>query len=369
MAAGCGRARSPAAPRAEAPSANSTASRSARCARASLGQTPGTSRRTPQLCTAIARSRACAPPRIARACGAARVEREQAVGNVRGSWGPEPALLELGRRLPHDCSRRSRGRALSGSHASGGAGNRVGGNQRSGSRMRGLRRRGRAWRALVVALATCGAVAAMTSAAAPQGARDAWPATEPGHRSTSFSGPARAFPSRAASRSALDKSMLVELPVDMKDVLVSKPEVLDATVLNPRQVNLLAKGAGDANAFILGPDGQKLVLLEVTVARDLTPLADALARLLPGSRIKVEPSATTWCSPAASSIPSTPAAPPTSPAATPGTRTPSSTCWPSAPRSRCCSRCRSPRCSATPSAASASTCRRPCSTPTSPSPR
>ena len=59
-------------------------------------------------------------------------------------------------------------------------------------------------------------------------------------------------------------------------------------VQNPRQVYLLAKGAGDANAFILGPDGQKLVLLEVTVARDLTPLADALARLLPGSRIKIE---------------------------------------------------------------------------------
>ena len=101
-------------------------------------------------------------------------------------------------------------------------------------------------------------------------------------------GPGTRFPVVRRVTVGLDKSMLVELPVDMKDVLVSKPEVVDVTVLNPRQLNLLAKGAGDANAFILGPDGQKLVLLEVTVARDLTPLADALARLLPGSRIKVE---------------------------------------------------------------------------------
>ena len=154
--------------------------------------------------------------------------------------------------------------------------------------MRGMQRRGRAWRAFALALATCGTVAAMTSAAAPQGVRDAWPATDSGHRSALVLGPGTRFPVARRLTIGLDKSMLVELPVDMKDVLVSKPDVLDATVLNARQVSLLAKGAGDANAFILGPDGQKLVLLEVTVARDLTPLADALARLLPGSRIKVD---------------------------------------------------------------------------------
>jgi pilus assembly protein CpaC len=154
--------------------------------------------------------------------------------------------------------------------------------------MRGLRRRGRAWRALVVALATCSGAIAMIAPATAQGARDPWPSTEPGHRSTLILGPGTRFPVARRITIGLDKSMLVELPVDMKDVIVSKPEVLDVTVLNPRQANLLAKGAGDANAFILGPDGQKLVLLEVTVARDLTPLADALARLLPGSRIRVE---------------------------------------------------------------------------------
>ena len=82
--------------------------------------------------------------------------------------------------------------------------------------------------------------------------------------------------------------MLIELPVDLQNVLVSNPEVVDAVVQSSRQLYLLGKDAGDANAFLFGPDGQKLVLLEVTVARDLTTLTDALNRLLPGARIKVE---------------------------------------------------------------------------------
>jgi Flp pilus assembly secretin CpaC len=52
-------------------------------------------------------------------------------------------------------------------------------------------------------------------------------------------------------------------------------------VQSSRQVYLLAKDVGDANAFFMGADGQKLVFLEVTVARDLSALSDALARLIP----------------------------------------------------------------------------------------
>jgi hypothetical protein len=76
--------------------------------------------------------------------------------------------------------------------------------------------------------------------------------------------------------------------MDLQNVLVSNPEIVDAVVQSSRQLYLLGKDAGDANAFLFGPDGQKLLLLEVTVARDLSTLSDALNRLLPGSRIKVE---------------------------------------------------------------------------------
>ncbi|MEQ1577389.1 MAG: pilus assembly protein N-terminal domain-containing protein, partial [Hyphomicrobium sp.] len=86
----------------------------------------------------------------------------------------------------------------------------------------------------------------------------------------------------------LDKAMLVELPADLENVLVSNPEVLDASLQSSRQVYLLAKTVGEANAIFIGPDGQKILFLEVSIARDLSVLQDSLQRLLPGSKIKVE---------------------------------------------------------------------------------
>jgi pilus assembly protein CpaC len=151
-----------------------------------------------------------------------------------------------------------------------------------------LRRRSGAVRALYLALSFAGAVGAAADAVAQSGSRAPWPETESGHRSHIAFPPGTRFPIARKITIGLDKSMLIELPVDLQNVLVSNPEVIDAVVQSSRQLYLLGKDAGDANAFLFGPDGQKLLLLEVTVARDLTTLADALARLLPGSRIKVE---------------------------------------------------------------------------------
>jgi len=112
---------------------------------------------------------------------------------------------------------------------------------------------------------------------------------ETGHRSY-LKVPANApLPVTRRITIGVDKSMLVELPVDLENVLVSNPEVVNAVVKTQRQVYLLAKDQGEANAFFMGPNGQKVLLLEVVVARDLTALNETLHRLLPGSKIVVEP--------------------------------------------------------------------------------
>jgi pilus assembly protein CpaC len=143
-------------------------------------------------------------------------------------------------------------------------------------------------RALVLALSLAGAAAPAAPVTAQRSPRDPFALTEPEHKSHIVIPQLTRFPITRRITIGLDKSMLIEMPVDLQNVLVSNPEVLDAVVQSSRQVYLLAKDVGDANAFFMGPDGQKLVLLEVTVARDLTTLADALTRLLPGSRINVE---------------------------------------------------------------------------------
>lgn len=112
--------------------------------------------------------------------------------------------------------------------------------------------------------------------------------TEPGHRSLLRIGPEGPFPVTRKVTLGVDKSMLIELPVDLENVLVSNPEIVDAVVQTRRQVYLLAKDAGEANAFFIAPNGQKVLLLEVAVMRDLSTLTDTLHRLLPGSKINVE---------------------------------------------------------------------------------
>jgi pilus assembly protein CpaC len=128
----------------------------------------------------------------------------------------------------------------------------------------------------------------MTGSVSAQGAGRDLVVTDPQHRNLITIPPGTRFPITRRITIGLDKSVLIELPVDMSNVLVSNPEVMDAVVQSSRQVYLLAKDAGEANAFFMGPDGQKLMFLEVVVTRDLASLSDALARLLPGSRIKVE---------------------------------------------------------------------------------
>jgi pilus assembly protein CpaC len=113
--------------------------------------------------------------------------------------------------------------------------------------------------------------------------------TEPGHRALLRIPPGGPLPMMRKVTIGADKSMLIEVPVDLENVMVSNPEILDAVVQTSRQIYLLAKDVGEANAFFLGSNGQKVLLLEVSIVRDLSTLNDALSRLLPGSKVNVEP--------------------------------------------------------------------------------
>lgn len=140
-----------------------------------------------------------------------------------------------------------------------------------------------------VLLSAATAVAFATGDAFAQARRPVVPVeAEVAHKSVLAIPPGGEIPQVRKVSIGLDKSMLVEVPVDLNNVLVSNPEILDAVVQTSRQVYLLAKDVGEANAFFFGPGGQKVLLLEVTVRRDLTLLMDTIARLIPGSRVRAE---------------------------------------------------------------------------------
>lgn len=85
-----------------------------------------------------------------------------------------------------------------------------------------------------------------------------------------------------------NKSVLIELPREMRDVVVSAPEIMDAVVQSSNRVYLIGKKNGQANAFFFDTNGDQMLTLEVVIEHDSGALEALLRRLIPGSNIKAE---------------------------------------------------------------------------------
>ena len=85
-----------------------------------------------------------------------------------------------------------------------------------------------------------------------------------------------------------NKSMLVEMPRELRDVIVSNPEIVDAVVQTSNRVYLIGKKIGQANAFFFDVHGEQILTLEIAVEIDTAVLDAMLRRLIPGSNIKAE---------------------------------------------------------------------------------
>jgi pilus assembly protein CpaC len=95
----------------------------------------------------------------------------------------------------------------------------------------------------------------------------------------------------AAQRSlklGLDKSVIVDLPRDARDILVSNPDIADAVIRTSRRIYITGVAVGQSNIIIFDRAGKQVVSLDLVVERDTGALADLLRRLIPGSDIKVE---------------------------------------------------------------------------------
>nr|WP_274423889.1 type II and III secretion system protein family protein [Chelativorans sp. YIM 93263] len=86
----------------------------------------------------------------------------------------------------------------------------------------------------------------------------------------------------------LNKSLVIDLPRDAYDILVSNPAVADAVTRTARRVYLFGKQVGQTNIFVFGADGEQIASLDIDVERDVTGLEAHLKRFLPESEIDVE---------------------------------------------------------------------------------
>lgn len=86
----------------------------------------------------------------------------------------------------------------------------------------------------------------------------------------------------------LSKSVIVELPRNAKDVLVSDPETADAVVRSARRAYVIGREVGRTNIFFFDGNGEQILALDVHVQRDMGALARTIKNLLPGSHIAVD---------------------------------------------------------------------------------
>ena len=96
------------------------------------------------------------------------------------------------------------------------------------------------------------------------------------------------IPATRQVKLGLNKSMIVELPREVSDVMVSNPKQIDAVLQTSTRAYLIGNAEGEANIFFMDKTGEPIATLEVSVERDLSGLGPLLDQLLPGSHIKVQ---------------------------------------------------------------------------------
>src|SRR5829696_3543500 len=91
-----------------------------------------------------------------------------------------------------------------------------------------------------------------------------------------------------AIKVGLNKSVVLDLPRDARDILVSNPVIADAVIRTPRRIYVTGVQVGQSNVIIFDRAGQQIVSLDLFVERDTSDLGRLIARLIPDSRVNVE---------------------------------------------------------------------------------
>lgn len=84
------------------------------------------------------------------------------------------------------------------------------------------------------------------------------------------------------------KSAIIDLPADARDILVSNPQIADATVRTPRRAYVIGRALGQTNLFFFDANGRQIANVEIRVEPDVEPLNELLRRHAPDANIHAE---------------------------------------------------------------------------------
>jgi len=84
------------------------------------------------------------------------------------------------------------------------------------------------------------------------------------------------------------KSAIIDLPADARDILISNPEIADATVRTARRAYEIGRQLVPTNIFFFDDQGRQIANVEIRVEPDVAPLNEILHRQAPDSAIQAE---------------------------------------------------------------------------------
>jgi len=86
----------------------------------------------------------------------------------------------------------------------------------------------------------------------------------------------------------IGKSIVIDLPRDIKDVLVADPKIANAVVRSSQRAYIIGAAVGQTNIVFFDSAGQQIAAYDIAVKRDLNGLRAALKGTLPNADIHIE---------------------------------------------------------------------------------
>lgn len=86
----------------------------------------------------------------------------------------------------------------------------------------------------------------------------------------------------------IGKAIVIDLPRDIKSVLVADPKIANAVVRSARRAYLIGVKVGQTNVFFFDAAGKQIAGFNIAVTRDLNGVRAALKRAVPDATIQIE---------------------------------------------------------------------------------
>jgi pilus assembly protein CpaC len=86
----------------------------------------------------------------------------------------------------------------------------------------------------------------------------------------------------------IGKSIVIDLPREIKDVLVADPKIANAVVRSTQRAYIIGAAVGQTNIIFFDAAGQQIAAYDIAVKRDLNGVRAALKQSMPNSDIQID---------------------------------------------------------------------------------